>query len=264
MTNKTDYQKNKLYSAEYSLRKSYKIIPNLAQLISTTKTEIVKDTKSRLVVNSNGEFVGIVDNFSDIYIDEILKDNETTEELFDHWNKIVDNRCFTRIYNAKNTNAISIPKAEKLINDIVKKEIYSKAFYKKYFRLQPKINLKRTKGNCFYSYSTRQITLKPWACDIVLLHEIAHQNATGHGKKFATNFLLLVGRFIGHGEQELLLKSFRDKGVEWAGSFAHTEKCLKLEGITDQELLDASKNIKRCSQGTTKHFTIEKYLKGIY
>lgn len=258
-------QQSKVYTAQRVLDKpkQYKIIPNLEKLISTTKTEKVKNTKAKFVVNSNGEFLGIIDHSWDIYIDEILENNDTITELFKHWNSIVDNRCFTRIYNAKNTNAISLPRAEKIINDIVKKEIYSKAFYKKYFKQQPKINLKRTRGNCFYDVATRKITLKPWASDRTLLHEIAHQNAHDHGIKFATNYLLLVGRFMGHGEQATLVKSFREHSVEWAGSFVHTENCLKLEGVTDQELLDASKNVKRCSQGSTKHFTIEKYLRGI-
>lgn len=246
-------QQNKVYDAEGVLRTSYNLIPNLRKINSATYTKKHTNKNFRFFVDQTGVIVGHQRNNSEngqYFIDDYDVNTK-------NYNDIVDQYRFTWIYNAKNPNRLPKDQVNKLVNAQVKRSIYTKAFYKKYFySSQPKITCKGDTGSCWY-HSDNTITLKSWASDATILHELAHQRSAKHGRVFATNYLLLVGRFMDHGEQAKLVHSFRKWGVEFNGTFQHTNECLRHHGVTDTDILEKGyNNSKRCSQGATKHFTI--------
>jgi hypothetical protein len=243
-------QQNKVYDAEGVLRTSYNLIPNLRKINSATFTDKKPNKNFRFIVDQTGVIVGHTGKYEMYYIDNYDVNAK-------NYNDIVNQNRFTWIYGAKNPNRLPKDKVNKLVNAQVKRTIYTKAFYKKYFySSQPKITCKGDTGSCWY-HSDNTITLKSWASDATILHELAHQRSAKHGRVFATNYLLLVGRFMDHGEQAKLVHSFRKWGVEFNGTFQHTNECLRHHGVTDTDILEKGyNNSKRCSQGSTKHFTI--------
>jgi len=245
-------QQNKVYDAEGVLKTSYNLIPNLREINSATFTDRQPNPNFRLIVDQTGVISAIQENKFKIH-----KIDEYDIERPDNFNNRVDNYRQIITYKAKNPNRLPKDKVNKLVNAQVKRTIYTKAFYKKYFNnSQPKISCKGDTGSCWY-YPDNTITLKSWASDATMLHELAHQRSAKHGRVFATNYLLLVGRFMDHGEQAKLVHSFRKWGVEFNGTFRHTNRCLLDNGVTDPEILNKGyNNDKRCSQGATKHFTI--------
>ena len=249
-------QQNKVYDAERVLRTSYNLIPNLYEINSPTRTERKPNPNFRFIVDTTGKIVQLERNKFDKYtIDEYDLDQGNT-----HIHDMIKTYKTIITYGVKNPNRLPNDKVNKLVNAQIKKTVYTKAFYKNYFgNSQPKITCKGDNGSCFYHNLDNTITLKNWASDAIILHELAHQHSSKHGRVFATNFLLLVGRFMDHGEQAKLVHSFRKWGVEFNGTFRHTNKCLTTNGVTNPEILDKGYNDdKRCSQGSTKHFTITK------
>ena len=246
-------QQNKLYSAEQVLDNTYNLIPNLREINSATFTDRQPNPNFRLIVDQTGVISAIQENKFKIH--EI---DEYDIERPDNFNNRVDNYRQIITYKAKNPNRLPKDKVNKLVNAQVKRTIYTKAFYKKYFgNSQPKITCEGDTGSCWYHRDNNSITLKNWASDYVILHELAHQRSEKHGRIFATNYLLLVGRFMDHGQQAKLIHSFKKWGVEYNGTFRHTNRCLLDNGITDPEILNKGyNNDKRCSQGATKHFHI--------
>jgi len=245
-------QQNKVYSAEGVLETTYNLIPNLWKINSATFTDRQPNPNFRLIVDQTGVITSIQQ--SKFKIHEI---DEYDIERPDNFNNRVNTYRQIITYGAKNPNRLPKDKVNKLVNQQVKRTVYTKAFYKKYFgNSQPKITCEGNTGSCWY-HPDNTITLKSWASDATILHELAHQRSKKHGKIFATNYLLLVGRFMDHGQQAKLVHSFKKWGVEYNGTFRHTNRCLLDNGVTDTEILNMPyNNDKRCSQGSTKHFNI--------
>ena len=259
-------QQQKIYTAEAILDSRYDLMPNFNNLLIKTKAIKSSNPNSKIIVDPSGVIVGVNNpdkwgvNPDTITIDDVLNygGDYNKDEIFTDWNSILDRETHIWNYNMKNENAIPVNEVQKMINRQVKYGIYHKAFYKKYFTRRPNIIVKNTnQGSCWYNHNDCEITLKNWATDSVLLHEIAHQNAKQHGIRFATQYLLLVGRFMDHGQQAKLVHSYKKHGVEFKGAFRHTNKCLRLNGVTDPEILNMPyNNDKKCSQGPTMHFNM--------
>jgi len=162
------------------------------------------------------------------------------------WAKVFDEKQQDDIWKkVKSEVYLGYKPTNKLINKMVKEKIYSKAFYKKYFR-PITIDCKGNEGPCRYQVGF--ITLKTWADDAVLLHELAHQYGRQHDSRFATAYLMLVGRFIGHKAQVELMASMRKNNVEWNGSFVHSKQCYLENGFPELAVNAGG----QCTTGATK------------
>lgn len=266
LTMETNNRKNKvqtqsLYRAERVVPTTFNYLPNnLRQLKNTQLNTWVKNPRFAFVVGSAGVILGFKDTSLPLHNPFTNEPNYTTLEknsfyttkekylgvsvLSKEWNNLVLHR--KNIYKkVKNPDYIGYQATNKIINKSVKEKIYSKAFYKKYFR-PITIDCKGNDGACTYHGS--YITLKTWADDGVLLHELAHQYGRQHDSRFATALLMLIGRFIGHKAQIELMASMREENVEWNGSFVHSKQCYLENGFP--ELAENAGG--QCTTGATK------------
>lgn len=258
---KRKVQTQPVYRAEAIIPTTFNYLPkNLFELKNDKVNKSVKNPNFAFVVDSSGVIVGFRTNSLPLNNPFTGKPNYQTVEniwfyitsekflgisvLSKEWNDMVIGNLH-HYKKVKNPNYIGYQATNKIVNKSVKEKIYSKAFYKKYFK-PITIDCKGNDGACTYHGS--YITLKTWADDAVLLHELAHQYGRQHDSRFATAYLMLVGRFIGHKAQVELMASMREENVEWNGSFVHSKQCYLENGFPELAVNAGG----QCTTGATK------------
>ena len=254
-------QRQPLYNAEGVIEGTLNILPNLRKLKIDKINQPVKNPHFKFVVDSSGKISGFKRHPWPMFDPTTGAKHEYTTpedtgfyydddnflgvtELSRMWSQMLEYAKWNSA-KVKNPEYIGYEETNKLVNKIVKEKIYNKSFYKRYFR-PIRIDCKGNEGAC--KFHGTFITLKTWADDSVLLHELAHQYGRDHDSRFATAYLMLVGRFLGHDQQIKLMDSMRKYNVEWNGTFQHSKKCFTEHGYTDR-----AKNAGgQCTTGATK------------
>lgn len=259
-------QRQKVYNAQHVVAHTNNILPALSKYKDKEIYKSLPNKDHMFVVDSSGLIIGTSGKWRQSSKRFQLKINdwlvETPEDSryaitsddfvgmkqwADDWNDTV-NHSKHEFKMVKNPDYIGYEATNKLVNKIVKEKIYNTAFYKKYFK-PIRIDCKGNAGPAWFKHTyPPHIVLKTWCGDRTLLHELAHQFGDDHDSRFATAYLMLVGRYLGHKEQIQLMDSFRENGVEWNGAFSHSKTCYIQNGYPEK----AGKNKGQCTTGKTK------------
>jgi len=180
------------------------------------------------------------------------------DEIISTWNKQIG-MLRKNFKEEKNPNYMTTKELEKLVQQKVKQKIFSSYFYRAYFDTKITISIANSyNGSSHYSAGANHITLKKWAGDKTLLHELAHQGKgckghNAHDEHFTSQMLMLVGQFLGHKQQIILEEEYRKRGVHWLGNFFHTQECLAKAGVDkDSARYKNAKSNRTCANGSTR------------